>query len=37
MGVEFTEPLPCDASGRVTALKGKAPDPIVRPLLREAG
>ena len=37
MGVEFAEPLQCDASGRVTALQGKAPEPIVRPLWRKAG
>ncbi len=37
MGVEFAEPLECDASGRVAVLQGKAPERIVRPLLRKAG
>jgi hypothetical protein len=37
MGVEFAHPLECDASGRFIAVLGKAPEPVVRPLLRQAG
>jgi hypothetical protein len=37
MGVEFAHPLERDASGRYLAVQGKAPDPIVRPLLRQTG
>jgi hypothetical protein len=36
-GVEFAHPLECDASGRFIAVLGKAPEPVVRPLLRQAG
>ena len=35
MGVEFAAPLKRDAAGRA-AVHGKAPDPVVRPLLKEA-
>jgi diguanylate cyclase (GGDEF)-like protein len=36
MGVEFAQPLERDGSGRFVAVQGKAPDPVVRPLLRQA-
>jgi diguanylate cyclase (GGDEF)-like protein/PAS domain S-box-containing protein len=36
MGVEFAQPLERDGSGRIVAMLGKAPEPVVRPLLREA-
>jgi diguanylate cyclase (GGDEF)-like protein/PAS domain S-box-containing protein len=36
MGVEFAAPLQRDANGRIAAMQGQAPDPIVRPLLKEA-
>jgi hypothetical protein len=37
MGVEFAHALECDGSGRFVAVQGKAPEPVVRPLLRQAG
>ena len=37
MGVEFAAPLQRDENGRVAAVQGKAPEPVVRPLLKEAG
>ncbi len=37
MGVEFARPLEWDASGRFVAVQGKAPEPVVRPQLRQAG
>ena len=37
MGVEFAHPLECDASGRFIAVQGKAPEPVARPQLRQAG
>ena len=37
MGVEFAVPLRRDADGRVAAVQGQAPEPVVRPLLKEAG
>jgi hypothetical protein len=37
MGVEFAVPLTRDVNGRIAAVLGQAPDPVVRPLLREAG
>jgi diguanylate cyclase (GGDEF)-like protein/PAS domain S-box-containing protein len=37
MGVEFAVPLQRDSDGRIAAVHGKAPEPAVRPLLREAG
>jgi len=36
IGVEFAVPLQRDADGRVAAVRGKAPAPVVRPLLKEA-
>jgi hypothetical protein len=37
MGVEFARRLERDARGRFVAVQGKAPDPVGRPLLRQAG
>ena len=37
MGVEFAVPLRRDADGRVAAVQGQDPEPVVRPLLKEAG
>ena len=37
MGVEFSVPLERDSSGRIAAVQERAPPPVVRPLLREAG
>jgi diguanylate cyclase (GGDEF)-like protein len=37
MGVEFAQALERDANGRIVAVLGKAPDPVVRPLLRQTG
>lgn len=37
IGVEFSEPLPCGADGRVVLVAGGAPDAGERPLLRKAG
>ena len=36
IGVEFAVPLQRDPDGRVAAIQGRAPDPVVRPLLKEA-
>jgi hypothetical protein len=36
IGVEFAAPLKRDASGRIAAVQAKAPDPVIRPLLKEA-
>jgi diguanylate cyclase (GGDEF)-like protein/PAS domain S-box-containing protein len=36
MGVEFAMPLQRDADGRIAAAYAKGPEPVVRPLLREA-
>ena len=37
MGVEFAVPLRRDSDGRIAAVLGRAPDPVIRPLLKEAG
>jgi diguanylate cyclase (GGDEF)-like protein/PAS domain S-box-containing protein len=37
LGVEFAAPLQRDASGRIAAEQAKAPAPVMRTLLREAG
>ena len=36
MGVEFAAPLQRDANGRIAAVQGQAPEPVMRPLLKEA-
>jgi diguanylate cyclase (GGDEF)-like protein/PAS domain S-box-containing protein len=36
VGVEFAVPLLRDANGRIAAVQGKAPEPVVRTLLKEA-
>ena len=37
MGVEFAVPLRRDADGSIAEVQTKSPDPVVRPLLKEAG
>jgi len=37
MGVEFAVPLQRGADGRVAAVQAKAPEPVIRRLLKEAG
>ncbi len=37
MGVEFADPLQRDADGRITAVQGVAPRPIVKKLDKKAG
>jgi diguanylate cyclase (GGDEF)-like protein/PAS domain S-box-containing protein len=37
MGLEFATPLQRDSSGRVAAIQSRAPDPVVRSLMKEAG
>ncbi len=36
IGVEFAQPLERDGNGRIVAMLGKAPEPVARPLLRQA-
>jgi diguanylate cyclase (GGDEF)-like protein len=36
MGVEFAAPLQRDASGRVAAVHANGPEPVIRPLFKEA-
>jgi diguanylate cyclase (GGDEF)-like protein len=37
IGVEFATPLERDKTGNIAAMQDRAPAPVVRPLLREAG